>query len=119
MNQRLIPLILCCIFILSACPLNSKSNDRTSLLYKEFCNKTGFIGDCSFTAEGRIFSELNGKFNLPLPNDSLDVMKNADSIKNVLFSIYQSQGSKFNLRLIDFSHLSKVASTSSTGRDFP
>jgi len=75
---------------------------NTSPLYRDFCAKTGFIGECTITTDGRIFSKLTGKFAFPVPKDSLDVLKNAEQIKNALLSIYQKNGSKFNLRMIAY-----------------
>jgi hypothetical protein len=73
---------------------------------QEFITLTSFKGDYTVANDGRIFSQLNGKFNLPVAIDSIALCKNTDLIASQLEAIYKQNGANYTLKRTSYRHAS-------------
>ncbi len=105
--HRLIKLLLLCLllsqlYLLSAKSASTPDAAQAPAIFKQFCTDTGFKGNYTLTNDGRIFTELNGTFDLPVPKDSIDLCLNMDTIAQALNIQYHQKGAEFILKRADY-----------------
>ena len=102
-KQTLLLIILSVVFCSVVSQLTASDKAvRSSGQMLDFMTLTGFIGDFIAVVDGRMFSRMEGKFNLPFPADSLMLTSNMDSIAETLNAMYQKNGASFTLRRVSY-----------------
>lgn len=105
MKQRLVAVLCISILISLIGVLSAKDKSvpiKQTSLSADFIGKSGFDGDYTLASDGRILSQLNGKFKLPVPRDSMAIKANMDKIADDFNAVYQKYGASFILKRISY-----------------
>ncbi|MFO7659790.1 MAG: hypothetical protein R6V77_02655, partial [Candidatus Cloacimonadaceae bacterium] len=73
---------------------------------QEFIDKIG-SGEYTLSEDSRLFSKINCKFDLPVPQDSIALCNNTDFIAGQLEAIYKHFGASYSLKRVSFNKYSQ------------